>query len=395
VSKGQFSGHYFAQLGHERLAAVMPGMPADETCVLLKLHVQAGISRQRFDLADGHVTRTGKKMKKDEVARWLVDLTPGLSVVRARKVILSLEKDYKQVTISKAGYVKLTSWAAEQRCPQTAGAAKTQRSRRKSDVERAREYLSSYKGTVFEVDTLMDLLVRGLNKKSRKFVEPVLKELTDAQDVVPADGGLQVCVSCVVAKPAAPSALPPPPVSEGAIAREGEGHMITPDGVTCDHSHSHIHKRDTNVSHEHDGRVRALPQKESPTSAITEPGPRLHDHFVDEKRGVEGAPKADIWAVHHRHLPETAARILGAPDFKKTCAILTAKLRALTNHCGPEHAQETFRMLVQEVSTELACSGGRLKFPERELCARLNEATGQPRRQQQPRGMHPARTGGR
>lgn len=130
--------------------------------------------------------------------------------------------------------------------------------------------------------------------------------------------------------------------------------------------------------------------KESPERAGARPGPGLRDAFGDEgggerrSRGQEVPAPGGIDAIyqcHHRNLPQTAVRLLGASEPKKSISILSNKLRALCDHGGPDAGQDEFRMLVQAVHTEMCCPGGqRLREPCMELCARINEAMGMPRR---------------
>lgn len=392
MSKGQFRGHYYSQLDHQQLGLLVANLPAVESAVILKLHVLAGLSRQQWDLCDGTFSVSGARMKKEELVAWLVSSTPQLTRQRALKALLSLEKTYKQIAVSRAGVVKLLNWAKVQSDSRTAGAAKVAGFRLNQELDGACHLLASYAGTVFEVDTLMDLLVAGLSKRGRKFVAPVLKELVKRGFVMPAEGGkLQVSLS-LKSKPAAPSALHPPRESDGAIAHEDEDYMVTPDGVTCNQDQNHSQKREVITSHDHDGRApgygRGHDKSEPPkTSLRSVPGPRLDDGGGCSAEGAEpwrgrGSVPVDIWAVSEAELPAAACRILRPAEFAKTRDILASRFRKLTAYCrqysnsGEAKASEIFRQTVQAVNSEMVSGGGKLLYPEREVYNRLGEAMG-------------------
>jgi hypothetical protein len=144
-----------------------------------------------------------------------------------------------------------------------------------------------------------DLLfrVRGVTKMSQtKSAEVVLRELSGSGELVPKDGGLLVCV--VPAKPntAAPAALPPPHEVRGAFAHENERDISHSDECDMSQSLDHIisyHKRDSNESHDHDGRAggyaRVHEKSEPPTGARYTPAGSRFDENEEEGGGGSAA----------------------------------------------------------------------------------------------------------
>jgi hypothetical protein len=388
VSKDQFRGYHFQQLNHQRLSLSMAGMGAIESGVLLRLHVLFGLTRQQFGLNDGRLSLDGKPMKVDELARWLSCNTPQLSAARARKALETLCKEHKQIGISAAGVVKLGLLAGEQKDAPSADASRKRRSRAARQVERAVLSLYKVRGQVLEADVVL-YRVQAAANVGPAVAERVMKQLIADGVLVPADGGLLVSGS----ETTAPSALPPPPVSDGPAGVSDEVTCAHPDGCDMSQSLDHIrsYERDANASHDHDARA-ARGCEVPPEPAVAAPGPGHRDGFADEKRGGEAAPKARfglpaasgidaIYACHWRHLAPTAVRLLGSSSPEKSRSILESKLRMLCEHSGPECARDEFRQLVHAIHTEMSCpGGGRLREPCMELTARLNETMGRSRR---------------
>lgn len=418
VSKDRFRGYHFQQLNHQRLSLSALSVPAVEAGVLLKLAILFGLSRQQFGLNDGSLSVSGKPMKAGELAEWLAARTPNLGAARAEKALAFLSS-IGEVEISRAGVVKMALLASEQKDAPTEPAARKRRSRAVARMDKAMGSLAKVDGQVLEVDEVL-FRVQGVLRCGREVADGVLKDLAGEGVVVPADGGLQIRVPATWGKPAAPSALPPPPVSEGPGGREGEVTCAHPAGVTC-HNHNIIsdHKRDSYESHDHDAGAPTRPMKESPNSSLrSDSGPGLRDGFADEEGGggsAEGARAASvpldrsgsagaggvpldrsgfhgserrasgvdaIYSCHHRNLAVTAVRVLGSSTPAKSESILGSKLRSLCDRCGPECGQQTFREMVHAIHTEMSCPGGqRLREPCLELTARINDELGLPRRQ--------------
>ena len=96
-----------------------------------------------------------------------------------------------------------------------------------------------------------------------------------------------------------------------------------------------------------------------------------------------GTRGLDIYSVPDPDLPEAACRICRPSDFAKSKGILTSKLMALRRVFGPQMARQVFCEETAGVQTDILCPGAReLREPARELCARLNERLGQPRRKE-------------
>lgn len=391
MSKGRLRGHYFQQLNHQRIGLMAQGLPAVEGAVLLKALLLTGLSRQQFDFTDGSLSVTGKRMTADEFAAWIAGVTPQVTTARALKAVEVLCGAGLLSTKGKGHYVRIVDWSKDQMGAPTAGADRMRRMRDENRVADARGALSKFDGTVFEADDLLYHIQSALKCK-RQIAGKVLGALGDEGFVVPADGG-RLCVRVGVSvKPAAPSALPPPHESDGAIARESEGHMMRPAGVTCDdHYHNHYHKRDANASHDHDAGAGTRPMKDSPSLSLRSgPGPEsvrmIGGGGSAEGAGYRvagGARGMDIYSVPDSELPDAACRICRPSDFAKSKGILTSKLMALRRVFGPQKAREIFCEETAGVQTDIICPGPReLREPARELCARLNERLGQPRRKE-------------
>ena len=389
MGKGQFKGHYYSQLDHARLMSVVSTMPATDAGVLVKLLLLAGQSRQQFDLIDGRLSIYGAPMKREELVQWLVQTTPGLAPEQANQALHALETNYKEILVSRAGIIRLKHWARVQSDSRSAGAKKTALCRIRQDVTAATDYLTAFAGTEFEVDTLMDMLATKLSKRGRKFVAPILEELTQTKIVEPVAGGLLRIAVSLSSKPVAPSALSPLGESAGPGGHEFEGHMITSDEVTCNHDQSQIRSEKRYfVSHDHDARAgtRANEVRNPPRDSLrASPGPRIGDSRGESAEGAAlswdsgGSRGIDIWAVSADQLPTAACKIFQPTDLKKTSDIFTHRLQLLSRKRGPKEAREIFCQTVQAVQSEVM-SGGNLRTPEREVCARLNEAAGLPRR---------------
>ena len=377
------------------------GLPAVEAAVMFKAVLLTGLSRQQFDFTDGSLSITGKKMKKAEFAAWLASVTPQVSSERAMKAIDHLA-GIRLLAVSSAGVVKVLGWAADQGDAPTAGADRMRKMREENRLADARKALEDLDGTLFEADDLLYRIQAVLLCK-RKIAGAVLAALSSEGFVVPADGG-RLCVrACVSPNRVAPSALPAPHESDGAIARESGSHMVRPAGVTCDnHYHNHNHKREVITSHDHDGRAgaytRGHDKSETPVVSLrSTPGPRLAENEggAGSAEGgcagrdssspyIGGARGVDIYSVPDPDLPEAACRICRPSDFSKSKGILTSKLMALRRVFGPQKARQVFCEEVAGVQTDILCPGAReLREPARELCARLNERLGQPRRKEQ------------
>jgi len=396
--KGRFRGHYFQQLNHQRIGLMAQGLPAVEAAVMFKAMLLTGLSRQQFDLTDGSLSISGKKMKKAEFAGWIASVTPQVSADRAMKAIDHLA-GLRLLAVSSAGIVKVQGWSADQGDAPTAGADRMRKLREENRLSDARKAMEDLDGTVFEADDLL-YRVQAVLMCKRKIAGEVLASLSSEGIVVPADGG-RLCVrACVSSKPAAPSALPPPHESEGAVARESERHMMRPAGVTCDnHYHNHNHEREVITSHDHDGRApgygRGHDKTEPPTGSLRSPAGSRFDENVGGGGSAEGAAYrgtssvggargVDIHSVPDPDLPDAACRICRSSDFAKSKGILTSKLMALRRVFGPQKAREIFCEETAGVQTDILCPGAReLREPVRELCARLNERLGQPRRKEQ------------
>jgi hypothetical protein len=94
-----------------------------------------------------------------------------------------------------------------------------------------------------------------------------------------------------------------------------------------------------------------------------------------------GARGLDIYSVPDADLPESACRICRPTDYAKSKGILTSKLMGLRRVFGPQKARQIFCEETAGVQTDIMCPGSReLREPARELCARLNERMGMPRR---------------
>lgn len=395
MNKGRYRGHYYQQLNHQRIGMMAQGLPAVETAVCFKALLLAGQSRQQYDLADGSLSVTGAKMKSADFAQWIAGVTPQVSVPRAQKAIETL-CSAGLLAVTKAGYIKVHGWAQDQGGAPTAAAERKRRSLAARRLANARDGLAGYAGTVFEADDLISAICTA-TKYSRKISVGILKELSDAGDVVPAEGGRLCVQACVSSKPAAPAALLPPRESEGPDGRESGCDMSQPDGVTYHNHYNHIHKRDSNESHDHDARADTRAYEESP-----EPPLRAGSGPADSMRMIGGGSSAagagvppnrsfssggsrgiDVWSVADDCLPETACRIFHPEQRAKTRGILESKLLNLRRQFGPQQAGIIFREEVSGVQTDVMCPGAReLRFPERELCARLNERMGKPRRKE-------------
>lgn len=401
MSNGRFRGHFFQQLNHQRVGLMAQGLPAVESAVFLKALLLVGLSRQQFDFTDGSLSVSGKRMTADEFAGWIAGVTPQVTAARALKALEVLCGAGLLSIKGKGHYVRIVDWAKDQGGAPTAGADRMRKMRDENRLADARGALSKFDGTVFEADDLIYQIQSALKCK-RQIAGKILDALGDEGFVMPAEGG-RLCLRVGVSpKPAAPSALHPPHESEGAIARESEGHMMRPAGVTCDnHYHNHNHKRDVNTSHDHDRRApgyeRGHEKSEPPAGSLRSPAGSGFDendgggcsaegagYRADRAdRSTDGKRGLDIFSVPDSDLPEAACRICRPSDFAKSKGILTSKMMGLRRVFGPQKARQIFCEETAAVQTDILCPGAReLREPARELCARLNERMGQPRRKE-------------
>jgi len=394
----RFRGYHFQQFNHQRLSLVMMGMPAIEAGVLMRLHVLFGMTRQHFGLNDGHLSVDGHPMKAVDVARWLACNTPQLSVARAEKALLSLYKEHKQVVIKKSGVVRMAALAGEQKDAPTDVAARKRKSLAAKRVEQAVDCLRSDDGSVLAEDALLYRIQAALRCKP-KTAAGVWRDLTAAGVVMPATGGFAVRIPVAVP---APSALPPRDC-EGGIPREGEVTYAHSDECDMSQSLDHNHKRDTNVSHDHDAHADTRPMKGEDSPRVSLRSKRAPESVRRGGGGgsAEGAASphnrgdqrtVDVWSVADCDLAAAAVRIFRPSEPAKTKSILMKKLlllfRYFSDQGDGDGAYRVFREHVSAIETDLISGIGNLKFPERELCARLNESMGIARRGRQGQPAH-------
>jgi hypothetical protein len=365
------------------------GLPAVESAAYLKAVLLAGLSRQQFDLTDGSLSVTGARMKATDFARWLAKATPQVSVSRAQKAVRTLCRS-GLLAVTKAGYIRVSGWAQDQCGAPTAAAERQRRSRdaRSRRLDLARGALAEFSGAAFEVDDLISM-ISAAAKCGRKIGGGLLKTLSECGEITPTEGGRLLVQTCVPINGDAPAALPAPREGDGPDGREGGCDMSQPDGVTCHNHYNHNHKRDANASHDHDGRAGGYARGDAGDEPPVRPlrdrtGTRFGGGGAGSAAGAEGGSRGiDIWSIPDGSLPETACRIFQPNEWAKTRGILESKLLNLRRQFGPQQAGIIFREEVSGVQTDVMCPGAReLRFPERELCARLNERMGKPRRKE-------------
>lgn len=384
MSKGQFKGHYYSRLDHAQYMSIVPTLPCSESAVLLKLLVLTGCSRQQFDLCDGRMSISGPPLKTEDLAQWLAQSTPDLSRKRALDALMALEKSYGIISTSRAGVVKLKNWAEIQTDAPSASAARKQKSRLNIQVREVRRSLNKMLDATMEIDEILSH-IQSVSKVRRNTASNILKVLVDGGDVISKSGQFFVCGSSTLDKYTAPSALSP--LSEG----EGESECDRSHSCECDMSQSLDHIRSEerySVSHDYDARAgtRAYEVNNPPRDSLrSSPGPRIDEFRGESAEGAElrwdsgGSRGIDIWRVPTDQLPTAACKIFQPIDFSKTRDILSSRFQLLCRKRGAQKANEIFRQTVQSVQSEIM-SGGNLRQPEREVCARLNEAAGLPRR---------------
>ena len=207
--KRKYCGHYYQQLNHNKMNLMSQMLSAEELGILLKIIVLVGMTRQQFDIEDGSMSSNGKKMKGAELITWLEKVTPQLSPEQAKRIVDTLI-GYGLLKATKAGYIRLCNWAADQKASPTAGGGRKHESDVRKRLLRVREMLQQHDGASFDRDGLLTLFKKE-ESFGPKVSDELINELFEEGFLIGVKRGqFKVCAGVSVNK-TAPAAPPPPP----------------------------------------------------------------------------------------------------------------------------------------------------------------------------------------
>ncbi len=367
--KRKFNGYYYQQLNHNRMNLMTQPLSATELGGLFKIILLVGMSRQQFDFADGSMSANGARMKTTDLIEWLTGNIPRLSAKQAGRIV-NASLDHKLLEVTAAGYIRLKDWRSDQKAPPTAGASRKREYDNRQRMRTVRELLRKYDGKKVDRKSLRALFKEEAGY-SQKISDGLRRALLEEGVLVAAGQGIWKVFAAAVVSNSAPSARPAPREGEGSDEHDIERYLKHLDGVTSNDNSDHNHT-ETKVSHDHET------DRPSSRSGGSEPTDPLS---VDGGAGRAEGGSPDIYAVTDDELAETVCVIFQPREWAKTRDILKSKLSALRKKIGPRKAGEVFREIVSAVQTDLRSTGAkRLREPEKEITARINDRLGLPRR---------------